>query len=216
MKYLDVISKTRTGLQSGVDQAAANHAMRHRVSLCGFIPAGNRAEVYRDGEWRDEDDGIPKHLLDGGDFVPTSVQNVTAALASLDEQTSFNCQHLIEMAARNPSDPNIRTELNIVFSAFSLIILTESPKLNDGSIAMSKMADRHERPHYTLFLRRDGSVDEGELECARERILRAVPVSQEYPGVVNLGGPRTSHQRDWGMPIEPATTALLDHLFGTH
>jgi hypothetical protein len=204
--YLGIVQEVRTGGQSGVDQACMRHADLHGVRVGGWIPAERMAEISTAEGYLDSVGGIPQELLEKGDYRETIEANVLPYLRSFDE-AQYDFLELTTKLKRNPSDPSIRTELQVLDSDATFIITTDSPLLQDGTVIMEGLSRRYGKPCFVLTYYLDQGFQQDEITAARQWVY------EEQPRILNLGGPRASHGDEVGISIEAIAEEGLDAVF---
>ncbi|MCB0352286.1 MAG: hypothetical protein KDD64_02140 [Bdellovibrionales bacterium] len=205
--YLGLVDEVRTGGQSGVDQACMAHAIASGVPVGGWVPAGFTAEVYSSGLYHDQSGGIPIDLLARGNFIETTETNVLAFIENQSEELRSLLEPLIEKVQKNPADPSIRTELQVVTTDGTLIITTDSPRLTDGTVIMEGLAKKYEKPYFIITVSTEDLVPQEQIADAR------VWLTVHNIHSLNIGGPRASHEKDFGLAISQVATQVLDELF---
>ena len=206
--YLGLVQEVRTGGQSGVDQACMAHAIAAGVPVGGWVPAGFTAEVHMNGAYHDQAGGIPAELLSSGNFTETTELAVLSFIESQPDAIRLLLEPLIAKVRNNPADPSIRTELQVVTTDGTLIITTDSPRLMDGTVIMEGLAKKYEKPYFIITVSADELIPEQQIAEARHWL------AVHQIRTLNIGGPRASHERDFGSSIEQVASQVLDQLFG--
>lgn len=205
-RFLGTIEEIKTGGQSGVDQACMRHAVDCDVKVGGWVPAFYTAEVYQDGAYLDKAQGIPSDLLERGEYIETTYENVASFIENVPVADRELLEPLFKKAKENPQDPSIRTELQVYTTDATLVITTDHPGLTDGTVIMEALAKKYGKPYYTITVSADDLISNAQISEAKSW------VKENGVKSLNVGGPRASHQRDFGLDIEAIATELLEEL----